>query len=92
MPTSANHHGGHLADNVVHFARALRRAGVAPDQLDETLFGHGRQAGQGPSTGRQVAVRAGVPVESPAWTVNMACGSGLKSVMIFLSLSANAAS
>ena len=52
------------------------------DAVDQALFGHGRQAGQGPSTGRQVSVRAGVPVESPAWTVNMACGSALKSVLL----------
>jgi acetyl-CoA C-acetyltransferase len=61
---------------------ALERAGVAPSAVDQAIFGHGRQAGQGPGPGRQVAVRSGVPVESPAWTVNMACGSGLKSVML----------
>jgi acetyl-CoA C-acetyltransferase len=61
---------------------ALERAGVSPEDVDQSVFGHARQAGQGPSTGRQVAVRAGVPVERPAWTVNMACGSGLKSVLL----------
>ncbi|MCA9315154.1 MAG: thiolase family protein [Planctomycetes bacterium] len=61
---------------------ALSRAGVEASAVDQSIFGHGRQAGQGPSTGRQVAVRAGVPVESPAYTVNMACGSGLKSVLL----------
>jgi acetyl-CoA C-acetyltransferase len=61
---------------------AMRRAGIAPQVVDETIFGHARQAGQGPSTGRQVSVRAGVPVETPAWTVNMACGSSLKAVML----------
>ncbi len=61
---------------------ALARAGIAPDVVDQSIFGHGRQAGQGPSTGRQVAVRVGVPVESPAYTVNMACGSGLKSALL----------
>lgn len=61
---------------------ALERAGVPADRVDQAIFGHGRQAGQGPSTGRQVSVRAGVPVERPAWTVNMACGSGLKSVLL----------
>ena len=67
----------------MHAAKAaLERAGLAADAVDQTLFGHGRQAGQGPSTGRQVAVRTGVPVESPAWTVNMACGSGLKTVTL----------
>ena len=57
---------------------ALERAGVPAGAVDETIFGHGRQAGQGPGTGRQVSVRAGVPVEVPAYTVNMACGSLLE--------------
>ncbi len=61
---------------------ALRRAGVPGAAVNETIFGHGRQAGQGPGTGRQVSVRAGVPVEVPAWTVNMACGSSLKAVVL----------
>ncbi len=61
---------------------ALRRAGVPGTAVSETIFGHGRQAGQGPGTGRQVSVRAGVPVEVPAWTVNMACGSSLKAVVL----------
>lgn len=61
---------------------ALTRAGLPPAAVSETIFGHGRQAGQGPGTGRQVSVRAGVPVEAPAFTVNMACGSSLKAVML----------
>jgi acetyl-CoA C-acetyltransferase len=61
---------------------ALARSGVPATAIDETIFGHARQAGQGPSTGRQVSVRAGVPVETPAWTVNMACGSSLKAVIL----------
>jgi acetyl-CoA C-acetyltransferase len=61
---------------------AMSRAGVPPTAVEETIFGHGRQAGQGPSTGRQVSVRSGVPVEVPAWTVNMACGSSLKAVIL----------
>ena len=80
--------GGTLAglsapDLGVHAAKAaLLRAGLAPEAVDAAIFGHARQAGQGPSTGRQVSVRAGVPVERPAYTVNMACGSGLKSVLL----------
>src|SRR5439155_17289284 len=58
------------------------RAKVPASAVDESIFGHARQAGQGPSTGRQVSVRAGVPVEVPAYTVNMACGSGLKAVVL----------
>jgi acetyl-CoA C-acetyltransferase len=59
---------------------ALRRAGVSPEQVDETAFGCARQAGGGPNVARQVSYRAGVPQEAPAYTVNMACGSGLKSL------------
>lgn len=61
---------------------ALAQSGLAPEQVDTTIFGHGRQAGQGPSTGRQVGVRTGVPVDRTAYTVNMACGSGLKSILL----------
>jgi acetyl-CoA C-acetyltransferase len=59
---------------------ALARAGVAPAQVDETIFGCARQAGGGPNVARQVSVRAGIPQEVPAFTVNMACGSGLKAI------------
>jgi acetyl-CoA C-acetyltransferase len=59
---------------------ALRRAGVGPEQVDETAFGCARQAGGGPNVARQVSYRAGVPQEAPAYTVNMACGSGLKAL------------
>ena len=61
---------------------ALRRAAVTADQVDQTLVGHARQAGNGPNTGRQVSVRAGVPVEVSAYNVNMACGSGMKAVQL----------
>jgi acetyl-CoA C-acetyltransferase len=62
------------------FAEALRRAGIPADAVDETIVGCARQAGGGPNVGRQVAMRAGVPQERPACTVNMACASGLKAV------------
>ncbi len=61
---------------------AMRRARVEPDQVDQTIFGHARQAGNGPNTGRQVSVRAGVPVEVGAYNVNIACGSGMKAVQL----------
>ncbi len=61
---------------------AMRRAGVAPDAIDECLFGHGRQAGGGTNTARQVMVRAGVPVTSPAMTVNKACASSMKAIAL----------
>ncbi len=59
---------------------ALRRAGVRPEQVEDVVFGCARQAGNGPNVARQVAWRAGVPQEVPAFTVNMACGSGLKAI------------
>jgi acetyl-CoA C-acetyltransferase len=59
---------------------ALARAGLEPRQVDETVFGCARQAGVGPNLARQVAHRAGLPQETPAFTVNMACGSGLKAI------------
>src|SRR5215208_1364923 len=61
---------------------AMRRSGVEPDQIDQTILGHARQAGNGPNTGRQVSVRAGVPVEISAYNVNIACGSGMKAVQL----------
>jgi acetyl-CoA C-acetyltransferase len=63
-------------------AEAMRRAGIEPDQVDQTIVGHARQAGNGPNTGRQVSVRAGVPLEVSAYNVNIACGSGMKAVQL----------
>jgi len=60
---------------------AMERAGADPSIVDETIWGHGRQAGGGPNTARQVSIRAGVPKESPAYTVNKACGSGLFAIV-----------
>jgi acetyl-CoA C-acetyltransferase len=59
---------------------SLRRAGLPPTEVQETIFGCARQAGGGPNVGRQVSYRAGIPQEVPAYTVNMACGSGLKAI------------
>jgi acetyl-CoA C-acetyltransferase len=59
---------------------ALRRAGVEARRISETIFGCARQAGGGPNVARQVSYRAGIPQEVPAFTVNMACGSGLKAI------------
>src|SRR5579862_4107971 len=69
------------ADMGVAAAReALRRSGVAPAQVGQTIFGCARQAGGGPNVARQISVRAGLPQTVPAFTVNMACGSGLKAL------------
>lgn len=61
---------------------ALERAGVEPEAVNEAIFGHAREAGNGPNSARQIAVRAGVPVEVPAYTVNQACASGLKAIAL----------
>jgi acetyl-CoA C-acetyltransferase len=61
---------------------AMLRSGVEPDQIDQAIMGHARQAGNGPNTGRQVSVRAEVPVEVSAYNVNIACGSGMKAVQL----------
>ena len=60
---------------------ALERAGLAPENLDEVMFGCILTAGLGQNVARQVAINAGVPVEVPAYTVGMVCGSGMKSVI-----------
>jgi len=71
------------ADLGVHAAQeCLRRTGIAPEHIDEVLFGHGRQAGGGTNTARQVTVRAGLPVSVPAMTVNKACASSMKSIAL----------
>jgi acetyl-CoA C-acetyltransferase len=61
---------------------ALDRAGIQPQQVEETIFGNGRQAGGGPNPARQISVRAGVPNEVPAYTVNKACASGIKTITL----------
>lgn len=59
---------------------ALSEAGVAPGQVDLTIVGHARQAGNGPNPARQVAIACGISEQSPAWTLNQACASGLAAI------------
>jgi acetyl-CoA C-acetyltransferase len=61
---------------------ALERSGLPAAAIDETIFGHARQAGGGPNTARQVSHRAGVPDSVPAYTVNKACASSLKALTL----------
>ena len=61
---------------------AIERSGLPPAAVDETIFGHARQAGGGPNTARQVSHRAGVPDSVPAYTVNKACASSLKALTL----------
>jgi acetyl-CoA C-acetyltransferase len=80
--------GGSLASlsaadmGVVAAKAALERAGVQPLQVEETIFGNARQAGGGPNSARQISIRSGVPQEVPAYTVNKACASGIKSIAL----------
>src|SRR6266571_6274838 len=60
---------------------ALSRSGIPPDAIEETIMGHARPAGVGPNPARQIAHRAGIPDSSPGYTVNMACGSGLRAIL-----------
>jgi acetyl-CoA C-acetyltransferase len=61
---------------------ALERAGVKPEDVDYVLMGHVLQAGQGQITARQAAVKAGIPMTTPATTVNKVCLSGLNTVYL----------
>ena len=59
----------------------IERSGIDPGAIDELIFGNARQAGVGPNVARQVAVKSGLRHEVPAYTVNQACGSGLRAIM-----------
>lgn len=61
---------------------AVRRAGVEAEQVDEVIMGNVLMAGQGMNPARQSLVKAGLPVQVPAMTINKVCGSGLKSVAL----------
>lgn len=62
-------------------AAALARAGVPGEAVDEVIFGHARQAGNGPNLARQVGRRAALADTVPAYTINKACASGLQAVV-----------
>ena len=59
---------------------AIARAGVEKESIDEVIFGNVLQAGLGQNPARQAAIKAGIPMEVPSFTVNKVCGSGLKTV------------
>jgi acetyl-CoA C-acetyltransferase len=70
------------ADLGIASAKAtLARSGIDPNAIDEVIFGNARQAGVGPNVSRQIAIKSGVRHEVPAYTVNQACGSGLRAIM-----------
>ena len=86
--TPHGRYGGSLRDvrlvdlGGVAGAAVLERAGLPADAVEEVVVSNCRQAGNGPNPGRQVAVKAGVPLHVPAQTINMACASGLKAVQL----------
>lgn len=86
--TAIGRFGGSLREfsapdlGVVAAQAALARADIEPGEVEEVIFGHARQAGNGPNPARQIAVRAGCPVGVPAYTVNKACASGMKALVL----------
>src|SRR5437588_7384902 len=88
MRTPIGKFGGSLASmsaadmGVVAATAAMDRAGVQPQQIEETIFGNARQAGGGPNVARQISILSGVPQKVPAYTVNKACASGMKSIAL----------
>lgn len=61
---------------------AIERAGIKPEDIDESILGCVLQAGNGQNIARQIALDAGIPIEKPAMTLNIVCGSGLRSVSL----------
>ena len=85
--TAIGSFGGSLKDTpaaelgAIVMKEALNRAGVKPENVDEVMFGCILTAAQGQNVARQAALKAGVPISVPAYTVGMVCGSGMKSVI-----------
>ena len=85
--TAVGSFGGSLKDvsaadlGAIAVKEALKRANVAPEAVDEVMFGCVLTAAQGQNVARQVSVKAGIPYSVPSYTVGMVCGSGMKSVI-----------
>lgn len=85
--TAVGSFGGSLKDvpaaklGSIVIKEALERAKVQPEWVDETIFGNVLSAGLGQNVARQCALGAGIPKEKPAYSLNMVCGSGMKSIM-----------
>jgi acetyl-CoA C-acetyltransferase len=71
---------------------ALERAGVAPAEVNEVILGHVLQAAAGQGPARQASINAGIPYETPAWSLNQICGSGLRAVAVGMQQIADGAS
>jgi len=86
--TAIGKFGGALAPlsavdlGVVAVKEAVARAKIEPAHVNEVIMGHARGAGNGPNPARQVGYRSGIPQEVSAYTVNKACGSGLKAIIL----------
>src|SRR5215831_902613 len=86
--TAIGKFGGALASvsaidlGVIAVKEALSRASVESSLVDEVIIGHARGAGNGPNPARQIGYRSGVPQEICGYTVNQACGSGLKAIIL----------
>ena len=84
--TAVGSFGGSLKDTptaqlgAIVIKEAINRAGIKPTDVDEVLMGCVLQAGLGQNVTRQASLQAGLPIETPALTINVVCGSGLKSV------------
>lgn len=85
--TAIGNYGGALKDvsavelGAITVKEALRRGNVNPAHVDEVMFGGVLTAGLGQNVARQVGIKAGIPLATPAYTINMVCGSGMKSVI-----------
>ncbi|MCX8044036.1 MAG: acetyl-CoA C-acetyltransferase [Desulfobacterota bacterium] len=86
--TAVGRFGGTLKDipayelGAIVIREAVKRANIQPDQVDEVIFGNVLTTGQGQNPARQAAMKAGIPKEVPAFTVNKVCASGLKAVAL----------
>ena len=86
--TPIGNFGGGLKDvpaadlGVLAVKETLKRINLEAKKIHELIFGHARQAGNGPNIARQIAFGAGIPQEVPSYTINKACGSGLKAIIL----------
>ena len=86
--TAIGRYGGKLRDlNVIDIGvaavkEAIKRSGIKPEQIDEVIIGHSRQAGNGPNPARIVSINAGIPASVPAFAVNQACIAGMQAIIL----------
>jgi len=86
--TAVGRFGGSLQDipavelGALVIKEAIKRAGINVEQVEEVIMGNVLTAGLGQNPARQAAIKAGIPIEIPSYTVNLVCGSGLKTIML----------